>query len=232
MSDGGGAKVARGVSLARAAGIAAASYVWHRPEVLLRLARGVAGARIGVPLDAVRWLVCASLPNAGAREVSLMAVPPGVRVGATIDLLGNEVRATGVLYLEEVEADAEVLRLTIRLADLSLELLRATPDSPVATLLQSGALDLSKPGNLAAFMPRRPPYLVEARDDRIVLDLLRHPALAGSGGRRILTAVAVWLGVAGIESDWEHLDLVLRPFPEGLSGVVRRVVHRPRVTQP
>ncbi len=57
-------------------------------------------------------------------------------------------------------------------------MLDETSESPVAALLRSGALDLSKPGNLAAYMPKRPAMLVAAKDDRVTLDLMRHPKFA------------------------------------------------------
>jgi hypothetical protein len=87
--------------------------------------------------------------------------------------------------------------------------------------LKSGALDLSKPGNLAAYMPKRPALLVEARDDRIVLDLMKHPKIAQDERlRRAIAVVVPFVTVRAIETDPEHLDIALRALPEGLGEVV------------
>jgi hypothetical protein len=62
---------------------------------------------------------------------------------------------------------------------------------------------------------------VEAKDDRIVLDLMKHPKLARDLRiRRALQALVPLVTVAAIESDPEHLDVALRPFPDGLGEVV------------
>jgi hypothetical protein len=216
------------VRVAGAATVAGARYVWRRPEVILRLVRGALGARFGLPLDAGRWLVGELLVGRGPRDVEMMAVPPGLRVAATIDLLGNEVRAAAVVYLEDVRCDADALLLTARLTDVTLALERAAPDSPVATLLRSGALDLSQPGNLAAFMPRRPEWLVEAHGDRVVIDLFRHPAFSDPRRRQMASALVALVAVDGVETDWESLEVILRPLPQGLTGSLRTAVERLR----
>jgi hypothetical protein len=116
----------------------------------------------------------------------------------------------------------------LRLENVVLKLIEEAADSPLATLLKSGALDLSRPGNLAAFMPKRPPMLVDAVDDRIVLDLRKHPKLNGKpSAERLLAALTALLGIKSIATDEAHLDLALRPFPGGLDeawGTVRQVV--------
>jgi len=224
---------ARGNGAARiagAAGAAAAAYVWRRPAVVARLARGVLAARVGVPLDAVRWLVGALLDGRGLKGVELAAVPPGLRVSAELTLLGNDVRAAAVVYLEGVTGAPESMLLTLRLADVTLELLRAAPDSPLATLLRSGALDLGRPGDLVAFMPRRPDFVVEARDDRIVIDLWRLPGLPAVWRRRLLPALTALVSVAGVKTDWEHVDVLLHPFPRGVGTGLLDAARRLRVS--
>jgi hypothetical protein len=159
--------------------------------------------------------------------VLLEAVPPGLRVGATIDLMGTPVRASATLFIERVSITPEELRFELRLAGVSLKVEGDAPESPIAALLRSGALDLSKPGNLAAYMPKRPAFLVEAKDDRVVLDLMRHPKIAKNPRAiRTVALLAPLLTIAAIESDSEHLDVTLRAFPEGLRqavGGVRRI---------
>jgi hypothetical protein len=197
------------------------SYVRRHPEELLRAARNAVGLRFGVPIAALRWAAGRVGGAKAPRDVEISAVPPGIRVGATIDLMGTTVRARATVFVENLKLDAETLRVELRLADVSLKVLDDTQDTPVAALLKSGALDLSKPGNLAAYMPKRPAMLVEARDDRVVLDLMKHPKIAKD--ERLRRAAAVLLPlvtVRSIKTDPEHLDVALRAVPAGLGEIV------------
>ncbi len=201
---------------------AAAGYLHQHPEELVRVARNAIARRVGVPLDALRWV--ASAFERGPRDVELVAVPPGLKAAATIDLMGNTVRASAVVYVQSIELSGECLRVELRLEDVSLDLLEAGKDSPVAMLLQSGALDLSRPGNLAAHIPKRPAMLVEAKDDRVVIDLMKHPKFESGQWLQSVIGVATSLVTVGaIETDWEHLDVELRPFPSGLPNALAAV---------
>lgn len=200
---------------------AVGSYLRRNPGELLRAARNAVALRFGVPLDALRWLASQAKGKKAPREVAFEAVPPGIRASAIVGLAGTEVRASAVVYIEDVQLSQTELRFEIRLANVKLELIDPNNDSPVATLLKSGALDLSKPGNLAAFMPKRPAMLVEAHDDRIVLDLMKHPKLAENGkAARIVDAVTAFMTVRGIETAPDHLDIQLRAFPRGVGGAL------------
>jgi len=208
---------------------AGSKYLVDHPEELLRALRNLLALRFGVPLDALRFFAGRAGGKKGPKDLVLEAVPPGLRVGATIGLMGTEVRANATVFVERVSITPEELRFEIRLADVSLKVAADAPESPIAALLRSGALDLSRPGNLAAYMPKRPALLVEAKDDRVVIDLMRHPKI--SKNPRAIRAVALLaplLTVAGIESDSEHLDVTLRAFPDGLrravGGIRRRIL--------
>jgi hypothetical protein len=207
---------------------AGSKYLRDHPEELLRGLRNLLALRFGVPIDALRFFAGRAGSKKAPRDVELEAVPPGLRVAATIDLMGTPVRANASIFVERVSITPEELRFEIRLAGVSLKVMDESVQSPIAALLRSGALDLSKPGNLAAYMPKRPAFLVEAKDDRVTIDLMRHPKIAKNP--RALRAVALLaplLTVAGIESDSEHLDVTLRAFPDGLReavGGIRRIL--------
>jgi hypothetical protein len=209
---------------------AVSKYLRDHPEELLRALRNLLALRFGVPLDALRFFVgrAGKSKGKGPKDLVLEAVPPGLRVGATVNLMGTEVRANATVFIERVSITPEELRFEIRLAGVSLKVADDAPESPIAALLRSGALDLSKPGNLAAYMPKRPALLVEAKDDRVVIDLMRHPKIAKNPrAARAVALLAPLLTVAGIESDSEHLDVTLRAFPDGLKqavGGIRRAL--------
>jgi len=200
------------------------TYVREHPEELLRVLRNALALRFGVPIAGLRWLATRVKGKRAPKDVEIQAVPPGVRVGAQIDLMGTAVRASAIVYVEGIHIEPETLRIELRLSEVSLKLVDETAESPIAALLKSGALDLSKPGNLAAYMPKRPAMLVEAKDDRIVLDLMKHPKFAKNGGlKRALGLVVPLVTIGAIESDPEHLDVAFRPLPKGVSEVLRGV---------
>ncbi len=194
----------------------------RHPEEVLRAIKNLLGLRVGVPLDALRWMASRAKGKKAPSDVQIEAVPPGVRVGATLDLMGTLVRASAIICVQDVRLNPAELRFEIRLADVSLKLLRDA-DTPIATLLKSGALDLSRPGNLVAYMPKRPPILVEAADDRVVIDLMKHPALANQKVERIIALITPFLTVSAIRTDYEHLDVVLRPLQQGLTSAIQSV---------
>ena len=195
-------------------------YLKNHPEELVRVAKNAVGMRFGVPLDALRWLAGQVRGKKAPKEVRLTAVPPGIRASAIVDLAGTAVRAAATVFIERVALSEEELRFELRLSDVDLRLVDDASESPVATLLKSGALDLSKPGNLAAFMPKRPAMLVDAAEDRITLDLRKHPKLATAGAEKVLRAVLPLIILAGIETDTDHLDFVVRPLPSGVGDAV------------
>jgi len=200
---------------------AAGAYLKQHPEELVRAAKNLVALRLGVPLDALRWLVGQARGKRVPKDVEIDAVPPGVRFGATLELMSTPIRASAVVFVENVGLSAEELRLELRLAEVKLKVLDDTVESPVAALIRSGALDLSKPGNLAAFMPKRPAVLVEAVDDRLVLDFKRHPKLASNERlERALRLLAPVVTVSSIATEDDHLDLALRAFPEGVAEAV------------
>jgi hypothetical protein len=196
---------------------AAARYVRNNPRALVKAATDATRLRFGVPIVALRWAAGQMQPGKKApKDVEVDTSPPALRFGATVDAMGTPVRASGAIRIDEVTLSTDSIRVGIRLNELKLVLLGES-DSPVAILIKSGALDLSKPGNLVKVLPKRPPFIVEARDDRVVIDLLRVPAVAKSRGlRRALAVVTPLLGIRAIETDRDHLYVALRATPEGL----------------
>jgi hypothetical protein len=195
----------------------ASDYLKAHPEEILRALRGALGLRFGVPMDTVRYFARELGGGAKApKDVVIEAAPPGLRVGATVDAMGTPLRAMAVVYIEELDISTTSLRVGIRVEGLTLTVL-GDSSSPVAGLIKSGALDLSKPGNLVAFMPKRPAALVDAKDDRLAIDLMKVPAIAGNRKlHQALSVVTPVLGVRALKTKDDHLDLYLKA---DLSGV-------------
>jgi hypothetical protein len=196
----------------------ARTYLADHPEELLRVAKNVALMRLGIPLDALEFLAGQLKGRKAPTDVVVEAVPPGVRFGATVDAMGTTVRALASVYFDAVRFNPAEVRLEIRIADMKLEVI-GDSDSPVAALIKSGALDLSKPGNLVAYMPKRPPSLVEAADDKIVIDLMRDPKLSRRIGS-LVSLITPVVSVRSIETDSAHLDIYFSCFPDGLTNAL------------
>ncbi len=195
----------------------AGNYLKDHPDEILRALRSAIGLRIGIPMDALRFLAREFVTGKKApKDVVIEAAPPGLRLSATVDAMGTALRASLVLYVEQIEISTDTLKLTVRINDLSLDVL-GDANSPIAGLLKSGALDLSKPGNLVAFMPKRPPALVDAKDDHLTVDLMKVPKVAEDVRlKKALQIATPVLGVAGISTEDDHLDIQLKT---DLSGV-------------
>jgi hypothetical protein len=200
---------------------AAARYVRDNPRAIVKAATDATSLRFGVPIAALRWAAGQVGPGKKApKDIEVGSSPPALRFGATVDAMGTAVRATGALRIDEVTLSADSIRIGLRLNELKLVLMGES-DSPLAILIKSGALDLSKPGNLLKVLPKRPVAILEAEGDRMVLDLLLVPALAKNGRlRKALAVITPVLAIRAIETDRDHLYVSLRATPAGLRAAL------------
>ncbi len=196
---------------------AAVDYIRRNPDELVRAAVNAAGLRFGVPLAALRYLSSqAKLPRKAPKDIEIGSSPPALRISLSVDAMGTPLRASAAIKIDEIDLSPEALRIGIKLSDVKLALI-GDSNAPVATLIKSGALDLSKPGNLVKFLPKRPPAIVDADEDRIVVDLMKVPAIAGNEVlRRALAIVTPVMNVRAVETDRDHLYVALRASPRGL----------------
>ncbi|MDI1430587.1 MULTISPECIES: hypothetical protein [Polyangium] len=204
--------------LARTAG----NYLKEHPEEIVRALRSALGLRASIPMDALRYLAREFVPDnkKAPKDIVIEAAPPGVRIAATVDAMGTPLRASLILHIEEIAISLTEMRIGVRIEGLTLTVL-GDSSSPLAGLLKSGALDLSKPGNLVAFMPKRPPMLVEAKDDRLTLDLMKVPKIAENPKvRRYLSIVLPVASVRAIRTKDDHLDVHLKANLGGLSQAI------------
>jgi len=201
----------------RAALRSATRFVTRHPLTMMQMARHALSMRVAVPLDAIRWFIANTPPGKKApTDITITATPPAIAIGMSVDLMGTPVRATLSVQIDELRIHPDELRIQLLVHDVDLKLL-ADSSTPVATLIKSGALDLSKPGNLINFMPKRPDVLLEAHDDMIVVDLMRNPKLAGNFTlRRVLQRLTPVVNVTALETQGDFLVLSLRATPFGL----------------
>ena len=196
---------------------AAVDYIRRNPDELVKAAVNAAGLRFGVPIAALRYLTAqAKLPKKAPKDIDIGSSPPAIRISLSVDAMGTPVRASAAIKIDEIDFSPESMRIGVKLSDVKLALLGES-DAPVATLIKSGALDLSKPGNLVKFLPTRPGAIVEADGDRIVVDLMKVPAIAENARlRRLLAIVTPVINVRAVETDRDHVYIALKASPRGL----------------
>ncbi len=201
----------------RAALRSASRFMVKNPTTMLSMARHALGMRIAVPLDALRWFIANTPPSKKApQDVTITPRPPAIGLGATIDLMGTTVRAGASIRVDRLEVTDHAFKVALRLSDVTMKVLGESA-TPVAGLIKSGALDLSKPGNLAKFMPKKSPVLVEAHDDIIVLDLMQDPKFAANDRvRAVLGTLTPVVQVSGLSTEGDFLIVQLRASPFGL----------------
>ena len=138
---------------------------------------------------------------------------------------------SAVVFIDRVTLDPDQIRLEVRLEEIWVEVI-GNALTPVAALLRSGALDLSKPGELAKYMDL-PPVIVEARENKLTLDLMREPKIGDNPiVRQALSIVTPLITMHGIESDEDHLNIVFRALPQGVgsaAGALRTHLFQPGI---
>jgi hypothetical protein len=200
---------------------AAVDYIRKNPDELVKAAVNAAGLRFGVPIAALRYLTAqAKLPKKAPKDIDIGSSPPAIRISLSVDAMGTPLRASAAIKVDEIDLSPHSMRIGVKLSDVKLALLGES-DAPVATLIKSGALDLSKPGNLVKFLPKRPDAVVEADGDRIVIDLMKVPAVAGNARlKRLLEIITPVINVRAVETDRDHVYIALKASPRGLPRAI------------
>lgn len=207
-------------ALPRRAAAAATQYLRRHPEEFLRAAKNVAAFKLGIPIAALRFLADELGGERLPDDLVLEVRSPGLFVQASVELMGTPLLASGTIIVDRVEAGPDSLLVEVRVAGLELVVRDPTVATPVAALLRSGALDVSRPGDLLSYMPKKPAFILEAKGDRFTLDLLALPALARDPARKIVLAVAALLAIDAVQTEDAHLDIALRALPRGAAGAV------------
>jgi hypothetical protein len=193
-------------------------YVRKNPLTLLTAAKQAARLRITVPLDLVRWGV-AKIRSSKVSDFAISSAPPGIGVGLTASVMGSQLRVGGVVKIDEITVGPGTLRIELRLHELAIKSAEGAAASPITQML--GAVDLGKPGNLVSFLPKKPALLVEAKDDRFVLDLMKVGKLGQNKKlMRALDLISPVLAIRDVEVSGDDLLIGLRIRPTGLPSAL------------
>jgi hypothetical protein len=194
---------------------AARHYLRSNPEEFSRVIRNAMGMRFGVPLASFRWLAGQLADPDKVEDVEIGAVPPGLRMAATFDLMKTRVRAGAALYIDRIRLTGDEMRIELRLEEVSMVPVD-THKSQISALLITRSLDLSRPGDLVQHLPDMPGMIVDAHGNRVVIDLMRVPKLSEDPMvRHALGLMTALMTLDGIETEGDHLDLHFKPLPEG-----------------
>lgn len=205
--------------------LASVGYLRRHPGEILRSLRNAARLRFGIPVVALQWLATefTSTSEGGARDIEIHPSPPGLRMLATFEQMGTLLRGSCVVIVERVILNANQACVELRLKDVAVKLVDESVQTPLAALIRSGTLDLSRVASLVAYLPSRPSALVEAVDDRLVIDLMKiHTETNPEKLQKIMGILAALLVVDSVETNAEHLDITLKALPQGMAGVLRR----------
>ncbi len=202
---------------------AVGDYLRRHPEEVLRVAKNVAQMKVGVPVPALLWLAKELGAGKVPEDLVLEARNPGIFAQASFSMMKTPVRGSAIIIVERIEMKTDAILVDLRFEEISLAVTDPRAGTPVAALLQSGALDLSRPGDLLSYMPTRPAMLVEARANVITLDLLKHPTLSAERARRWVSILVGVVGIETIRTEGQHLDVAFSPFPSGASEAWSRI---------
>jgi hypothetical protein len=212
----------------KAALVASANYLKQHPKELLHGAKKARHWRLALPLAALKWLATelTSGVKVGPRDVQIAPCPPGLRVAVTVEQMSTWLRASCVVLLERVTLHADSAQIELRLKNVEVHLLDDSTQSPLAALIRSETLDLSRVASLVAYLPSRPAALIEAVDDRIVVDLMKLPRfLKDTRLRAAMALLPDLLAVDSVVTDQDHLDIAIHPFPRGIPAILRHRKH-------
>jgi len=202
-------------SLPKRAFFALGGYLKRHPAEVLRAAKNAATMKFGVPVSALSWLARELGGSKVPDDLILEARSPGIFAQASFTMMNTPLRGGATIIIERVDMRADSLLLDLRLEEIELEVTDPSAGTPVAALLQSGALDLSRPGDLLSYMPKRPPLVVGARENVLTIDLMKHPKLSQAKAKRLVALLVSFVGVETIRTDDEHLDVSFSAFPGG-----------------
>jgi hypothetical protein len=193
-------------------------YAASHPRLFGEIARHALSRRLAVPLDLVRW-AATLVPNGdkAPKDITVIAQPPALGLGATANLMGTELRVDAALLIDAIDATRDAVKVTFRVKDLRASVLNNLQGN-LAKLLASGALNLGKPASLLNFLgPKRPPAILEAKDGLFVIDLLKVPKLAQNPRfQRALAGVTPILAIGDIYTEGDLLVIGLKANPRGL----------------
>lgn len=203
--------------------LALGGYLKRHPEEVLRVARNAARLKLGVPVVALHWVLRELGGSKIPKDFEIEARAPGIYVSGSFELMKTPLRGEATVFVDRVDMRSDALLIDLRFEGISLSVTDARSKTPISALLQAGALDLSRPGDLMSFMPQRPNLVVEAQGNVLTLDLLRHPKLSAERARNLVALLVQVVGIETVQTDDQHLDVAFSALPGGAAEAFERL---------
>jgi hypothetical protein len=194
----------------------ALTYVASHPQLWFSAARNAVRRELTIPIDLLRWGIDRRPRGKGPEKIELFPADPDLGFAITVDLYGTKLEVTSHITIESIEPTRDSLNLAIRVSNLKVD---APPNSPAAMMVAS--LPLSRPAALMNMMPQKHAALVEANEDRFVIDLLKIKALAKNPVLRRVLAALSFVRVVGARAEGDNLALALDVSPLAIPGAVK-----------
>lgn len=188
---------------------------------MLNSPRSLSRGRLRIPLARLR-----SALSRAPITLSLEGAGPRLRVSGVAPALGAPITFGTDIELEGIETRGRQRLLTVRF----FETHASVPDDakgPLAATLRAGGIDLTRVGDRVAAQLGLPDFIVSARGNAVVLDLLRVPVLTRPEKAALAHATVVAtnaLTVSGVRVVDDALEIQLAALPQGIGGLARSVV--------
>jgi hypothetical protein len=182
------------------------------PAQALRFVTQMLGGRVLVPLSVLREQLARFSEKV---ELRVDAASPGLTIRGEAHALGAPIAFAARIDTDGVHVDGPRRTIRIRLSEVELS---TTPEAPgpLADAIRKGMIDTVNPATLIGNMRPLPDFIVEARGQDMVIDLLRIPMVQRDPRLRSALAVASsYLGVTGIAVHGDDIVLQLGILPGG-----------------
>ena len=198
-------------------GIQALGYLASHPMFFLQSAKNALGKEITIPKALLQWAIDRRPRGKGPEKIEVTNADPALGLELTVDLYGTKLEVSSEITIESIELGADAFNIALRVANLRLD---APPGSPAAMMVQS--LPLSKPAALMKMMPQKHAALVEAEDDRFVIDLFKIKAMAKNPIVKRIAAALAFVKVTRVRCDGDVVALELDVSPLSAPGALKR----------
>lgn len=188
---------------------------------MLNSRRTLSHGRLRIPLSRLRHVL-----TRAPITLSLVGAGPRLRVAGVVEAMRAPITFSTDLEIGGLEVRGRARLLTLRFFDTLAQVPEDAP-GPLAATLRAGSIDLSRVGDRVAAQLGLPDFIVSAKSNAVVLDLMRLPALTRPEKAAIarFTAVATSaLTISSVRVVDDALELQLDVLPVGAGGLARSVV--------
>lgn len=188
---------------------------------MLNSPRTLSRGRLRIPLSRLRQVL-----TRAPVTLSLTGAGPRLRVAGVVEAMRAPITFSTDLEIGGLEVRGRARLLTLRFFDTLAQVPEDAP-GPLAATLRAGSIDLSRVGDRVAAQLGLPDFIVSAKSNAVVLDLMRLPALTRPEKAAIarFTAVATSaLTISSVRVVDDALELQLDVLPVGAGGLARSVV--------